>query len=258
MNDDFCLNKPQLHYLRQVAIQSAAALAALGITWPHYYSLQEPLPWLTVSILIGSMALLFAAITRQFWWWRVIHAVFAPATYVVSKLQFAPEWYLLASATLFLVYRGALSGQIPLYFSNAQSASALIRFFADNPPGRFIDLGAGIGSVAGPFAKAFEHSHVTGVENAYIPWLIGRARTFRMNNCQWSLSNLWDVPLMKYDVVYAFLSPTPMASLWVKITKEMRPGSLFISNSFPVPERAASFVIEVNDKRRTRLFCYRV
>lgn len=258
MNDDLCRDKPLLHYLHQVAIQSAAVIAVLGITWPHYYSLQEPLPWLAVSILIGSAALLFAVITRQFWWWRAIHAVFAPATYAASKLQLAPEWYLLASATLFLVYRGALSGQIPLYFSNAQSASTLIRYFADSPPGRIIDLGAGIGSVVSPLAKAFERSHVTGVENAYLPWLVGWLRTFRISNCQWSLSNLWDAPLSNYDVVYAFLSPIPMANLWVKITKEMRPGSLFISNSFPVPEHAASFVIEVNDKRGTRLFCYRV
>ena len=107
-------------------------------------------------------------------------------------------------------------------------------------------------------SKALERTHVTGIENAYLPWLIGRLRTAQRNNCKWLLSNLWDVPLSGYDVVYAFLSPAPMANLWVKISKEMQPGSLFISNSFPVPERAADFVIEVNDKRRTRLFFYRV
>ena len=37
------------------------------------------------------------------------------------------------------------------------------------------------------------------------------------------------------DVVYAFLSPAPMPRLWEKVQREMRPGTLFISNRFIVP-----------------------
>jgi hypothetical protein len=42
-------------------------------------------------------------------------------------------------------------------------------------------------------------------------------------------------PLAGQDVVYAFLSPAPMKQLWAKAQAEMTPGSLFVSNSFPVP-----------------------
>ncbi len=46
-----------------------------------------------------------------------------------------------------------------------------------------------------------------------------------------------------------------MAELWEKVRREMRPGSLFVSNSFPVPEVEAAQVIEVPHSPR-RLYCY--
>jgi hypothetical protein len=57
-------------------------------------------------------------------------------------------------------------------------------------------------------------------------------------------------------VVYAFLSPAPMPRLWEKICAEMKPGSLFISNSFPVPGQAPDRVIEVDCSPPRPLYCY--
>lgn len=257
MNDQRLPRESHSHS-RHIALQLAAVLSVLGVAWPCYFFLRKPFPGLEVSILIGVVALLFASLTRQFWWWKTIHAIFAPAAYALLKLQITPEWYLLAFAILFLFYRGALSGQIPLYFSNRQSAAALIRFLSNNPRAKIIDLGAGIGSVVCPLARALRSAQVDGVENAHVPWLIGRLRTARQGNCRWSLGDFWKVSLADYDVVYAFLSPAPMSELWLKINREMQPGSLFISNSFQVPGQEASFVIEVDDTRKTRMFCYRV
>lgn len=70
------------------------------------------------------------------------------------------------------------------------------------------------------------------------------------------MANLWQENLTDYDVVYAFLSPTPMNALWDKVQREMRPGSLFISNSFAIPEVATSHIVEVDDARGTKLYCY--
>ena len=58
-------------------------------------------------------------------------------------------------------------------------------------------------------------------------------------------------------MVYAFLSPVPMTALWNKVEKEMKPGGLFISNSFPVPDIEPSEIVEVDDERQTQLYCYR-
>ncbi len=58
--------------------------------------------------------------------------------------------------------------------------------------------------------------------------------------------------------MYAFLSPVPMPAVWAKAIAEMRPGSLLVSNSFEVPGHEADAVIEVGDRRGTRLFLYRM
>ena len=47
--------------------------------------------------------------------------------------------------------------------------------------------------------------------------------------------DFWPRHLGEFDVVYAFLSPAPMPALWAKAVREMRPGSLLVSNTFTVP-----------------------
>ena len=81
----------------------------------------------------------------------------------------------------------------------------------------------------------------------------------------WGLTNMtvrrgdfWQEPLNGYDFVYAFLSPAPMPRLWHKACAEMASGALLVSNSFAVPDLAPTHVIEVNDRRATRLYLYRI
>lgn len=258
MNDNSHHSRPLFPHLRQAVLQFAAVFAVLSVAWPYYALRQQPVPWLETSLLIGALAFLLASLTRQYWWWWLIHAFFAPAAAFFSLLDIAPGWYLSAFALMLLIYRGALSSQVPLYLSSRQTARALLDAFADKPPARFIDLGAGIGSIVCPLAKALNGSLVFAVENSFLPWAIGRLRATRLRNCRWSLGSFWQTSLANYDVAYAFLSPVPMADLWTKAQNEMRPGTLFISNSFPVPGIEASFAIDVDDSRRTRLYCYRV
>ena len=243
--------------LRQLALQLAAALAVLSLAWPYYGIRNEQLPWPLTALAIGGVALLFASLTGQAWWWRLIHALFAPLAWAASTLDIDPGWYLLLLIVLLLVYRGALGGQVPLYLSNGPTAASLAEITADLPEMRFIDLGAGIGSVLGPLARQRPQAHFTGVENAPATWAIGRLRTSALANCEWRWGNIWRTELRDYDVVYAFLSPAPMRALWEKVQQEMPPGTLFISNSFAVPGIAAEQIIEVDDARQTRLYCYR-
>ena len=146
---------------------------------------------------------------------------------------------------------------MPLYLSNADTATALAELIADRPQLRFLDLGAGVGSVLRPLATTRQDAFFTGIENAPATWLAGRLRTAGLANCDWRWGDIWQARLADYDVVYAFLSPAAMPALWQKIETEMPPGSLFISNSFAVPDIEASEIFEVDDGRKTRLYCYR-
>ena len=247
--------RPQI---RQLALQMAAVFVVLSLAWPYYAIRGEELPWPQTAVAIAGIAVFLARLTRQPWWWRIIHAFFAPLAWCVSSLAIDPRWFLFAFLLLLLVYRGALTGQIPLYLSSRASAAALLDLTADCRDLHFLDLGAGIGSVLIPLARARPDAHFTGVENAPATWLAGRLRTARLSNCEWRWGDIWRCDLHAYDVVYAFLSPSPMAALWQKAKREMRPGTLFVSNHFAVPDVEASSVVEVADGRQTLLYCYRI
>lgn len=176
--------------------------------------------------------------------------------WLVSSLDIDPGWFLAAFISTLLVFRGALEGRIPLYTSNKATALALGSMIADQHGLRFIDLGAGLGSVVSRLAESRLDLSVTGIENAPLTWLVGRLRTLRKTNCDWLWGDLWHIDLSRFDVVYAFLSPSPMPDLWSKVVQEMRPGTIFISNSFTIPGRSADKVIAIDDARQTRLYCY--
>lgn len=244
--------------LRQLALQGAAVILVLSLAWPYYGLNAELMPWLQTSLAIGGVALLLATVTRQAWWWRLIHAVFMPLVLFTHGLAIDPGWFLLAAILMLLVYRGALSGQVPLYLSNRETVQALGELLIERGPCRFLDLGAGLGSTLVPLADALPEHRFTGVENAPATWLAGRFFSLGRANIDWLWGDLWLAQLDNFDVVYAFLSPVPMPRLWEKVSVEMTPGKLFVSNSFPVPGVTPERVIEVDCRPPRQLYCYRI
>ena len=242
--------------IRQLALQGAAVILVLSLAWPYFGLHGEAMPWRETSLAIGGAALLFATLSRQPWWWRVIHAGFMPLVWFTQSLAIDPGWFLFAAILLLLVYRGALTGQVPLYLSNKQTVQALAELLAERGGSRFLDLGAGLGSTTVPLADALPDSHFTGYENAPLTWLVGLVLSVGRPNIRWRWDDLWQADLGDYDVVYAFLSPAPMPRLWDKVQAEMKPGSLFISNSFPVPGVTPARVIEVDCIPSRPLYCY--
>ncbi len=247
-----------LHQVRHIAIQTAGLLIYLALAWPYFGFKGEDLPWPESTYAIGICAFLIATAARQPWWWRIIHLAFVPLLWKTSQFGIEPGWFLLAFIGLLLIYRGAAADRIPLYLSNTHALAALNELLAERHCQQFIDLGAGIGSAVAPLAATFPASKFTGVENAPASWLFGYLRTRGLTNCRWQYQSLWDTPLTEADMVYAFLSPEPMSQLWLKAEQEMRPGTLFISNSFPVPDRSPSFTIELDGKRQACLYCYEI
>ena len=238
-----------------MALQFAAVFTVISLGWPYFALRGTTLPWPATAFAIGGIALSIAIITRQSWWWKIIHTVFTPLAWAVAQLSIDPVWFLLAFGAMFLIYRGAISEQIPLYLTNTSTTLALHTFISGRGRVSFIDLGAGTGSVIKPLSKAFPEHRFTGVENAPASWLLGYLRTVSQPNCHWQWGSIWRTDLTEFDVVYAYLSPTPMSALWEKIRREMRPGSLFISNSFPVEEAEPSQTIEISEGK-SRLYCY--
>jgi SAM-dependent methyltransferase len=125
----------------------------------------------------------------------------------------------------------------------------------DRPPS-VLDLGSGTGSLLRPLARLRPDCRCEGVESAPAPYLLSRLLARHQPNIALARGDFFKMPWGDYDLVYAFLSPVPMQAVWDKARAELRPGALLVSNSFPVGGVEPEQVIEVPDRRRTRLYCY--
>jgi hypothetical protein len=210
-----------------------------------------------LALVQGAAAALWSGVLRQPYWWVPIHLLFLPAAIAMLTLQL-PSWlYLLIVLLLALIFWGTVKGDVPLFLSSSVVADALAAIVDRENAGAFTDLGAGVGSIAVPLAQN-RTIIVDAWERAPLPWLITAWRCRKLPNVAVNRASLWGCDLAGYDVVFAFLSPAVMAELGEKVRREMRPGSLFISSSFPIPDWQPESVVQIEDRRRTKLFCYRV
>jgi hypothetical protein len=226
----------------------ALAVAALPLT------LGAPLPLPALAVLVGLVAAALATYWRLPSWWRLINLTFVPLLWLGLAADLDSRWFLAGFLVLALTSLGAVRTRVPLYLSSAAAARELARRLPEN--GHLMDLGCGLGGPLASVRRARPDARLAGVEAAPLNWLVARLRL--RGRADIRLGSLWDADLSACDVVYAYLSPAPMARLWQKAKAEMKPGSLFISNSFPVPGLAFDEVIELDDLSRSRLLIRRM
>ncbi|MDP3878346.1 MAG: hypothetical protein Q8Q50_15325 [Methylobacter sp.] len=234
--------------------QALGLALALGLSW----LLPALLHGATRLLLLqGAAAAICSVVLRQRYWWLVIHLLFLPSAIALLTVQL-PSWlYLMLVLLLALVFWGTIKGDVPLFLSSNAVADALANMVDSEQAKTFADLGAGLGSVAVPLARQRDIS-VDAIEHAPLPWLITAWRCRKLPHTTVKRSSLWQRDLARYDLLFAFLSPAVMVELGEKVRREMRPGSLFVSSSFAIPDWQPEAVLQLEDRRRTKLFCYRV
>lgn len=226
-----------------------------------------PLPWL-ILLVAGS-----AATLAWYWhlpvWWRYINLLFLPLIGLSLFLQsrfpgIDPNWFLAGFLLLVVTSIGAVLTRVPLYLSSPRAAEELARRLPKN--GRLIDLGCGLGGPLLHVQRNRTDAQLTGIEAAPLNWLVAKLRLRAMGSqADIRLGNLWDANLAEYDIVYAYLSPAPMARLWDKALLEMKPGSMFISNTFAISDADAGFdadeivdIAKPGDLSHARLLIWRM
>lgn len=239
------------------------ALAAQLLAWLLVAAgcivLGRPLaPSLSLATLQGALAAGIGVLLKSERWWMAIHLAFSPALVAALRLDLPPAVPLAVLAGLTFVFWTTFRGEVPLFLSSRAVADALLDLLPPHPGLRVIDLGAGTGGLLRQLAQARGDAHFTGIEHAPFPWLAARLNARGLANLAIRRADLWRQPLDGQDVVYVFLSPRVMPRLWQKARADMRPGSLLVSSSFPVPDVAPERVVEVADRRGTRLYCYRM
>ncbi len=222
----------------------AAALLGAGLAIPLF----------PLALLVGVSAAALAVFWGLPVWWRPINLLFVPLLYLGLRAELDAGWYLAGFLLLALTSLGTVRTRVPLFLSSARAADELARRLPRN--GSLCDLGCGLG---GPLARIHGQrpdAKLAGVEAAPLNWLVSRLRLRARADIR--LGSLWDADLSGFDVVYAYLSPAPMARLWAKAQAEMKPGSLFVSNSFAVPGLDFDEVVELDDLARSRLLIRRM
>jgi hypothetical protein len=237
-----------------ILAQIFGALIALGLIALLYRKLFS-LP-LAVACLQGVCAAFVSHRLEAPRWWLPIHLAFMPLVVLASSLDIAPGWYLAAFALALLIFWRTDRSRVPLYLSNRETARAVAALLPPEPC-RLVDLGCGNGGLIRHLAGLRPDCSFVGIEHAPLPWLWARLSCAGLGNCRVEYGDFWKRSLAEFHVAYAFLSPVPMTRLWVKIGNEMQSGALLISNSFGIPELAPDKVVDVEDRRATRLLCYR-
>ncbi|MDR2208034.1 MAG: class I SAM-dependent methyltransferase [Azoarcus sp.] len=233
------------------------ALFAQLCGWGAVWLLGQLLPdgvWMlafsqAVAATLAAMAL------RSTRWWLAIHFVFTPLAFAAHALEIPPAAWLAAFVVFALIFWSSYRTQVPLFLSNRQTACAVAGLL---PPGpiEVLDIGCGIGSFLAAFAQQRRDARLTGIESAPVPFALSRIRKHPAITV--IRGDFFAHSWAGYDLVYAFLSPVPMADVWEKARREMKPGSLLVSNSFGIPGIEPDRVIEVADRRQTRLLVFAI
>lgn len=210
---------------------------------------------LVAALLQGITAAAISHLLGAPRWWLTIHLGFLPLAVLAQSLTLPPWLWLAGFVLLLLVFWRTDQSRVPLYLSNAATATALAALLPARPC-RVIDLGCGDGALLRRLARARPDCCFVGIEHAPLTWLWARLAATGLENLTIQRGDFWPLPLAGFDLVYAFLSPAPMPRLWAKAQAEMAPAALLVSNSFEVPGIVAGSMVAVTDRRQTRLHCY--
>jgi hypothetical protein len=220
---------------------------------------QFALPLWQLALVQGVFAAMLSRAAHQPAWWPPLHAVFLPGVVLAQTAHLPAAVYLAAFVLLLLFYWSSFRTRVPLYLSDSRAWSALPPLLPQSGDFRFIDLGSGLGGVPLYLETRCPRGRFYGTEIAPAPWLISRLRAwFRRSRVRFLRRDYSTLDLAEFDVVFAFLSPAAMPALWRQTAAQMRPGSVFISLSFPVDGRQPDRVITLATGRRHTLYVWRM
>lgn len=214
---------------------------------------------LELAMLQGLIAVSMSYLLQLPLWWIPIHLIFTPALVAALALVLSPLWFLAGFLLIVLIYGKTYQTQVPLFFTSQEAAEALASLLPGQKSFFFIDLGCGYGGLLNKLGEVRPNGTFHGIETALLPFLLGKLQVMTSaSDMTFRWGDFWQHSLSSYDVVYAYLSPVPMQALWDKACREMRPGSMLISNSFVVPGVKPDKIVELCDCTGSVLYVWRI
>jgi len=223
---------------------------------PHLgYSI--PIFWLMLSQGIVAAAISYAV--KFSYWWVFIQLV-SPPLLVVGLAFSLPIWsFPVILIVLLLVFWNVAVNRVPLYLTNSKTSTKLVSLLPKQKGLMVADLGSGLAGTLREMAEQRPDQQFFGFETAPLPFLFSwlLIQFSGSKNVSVRFKSFWSVDLAEFDVLYCFLSPVPMEKLHAKAMSELKEGSLFISNSFTVPNHKPDRTVTVKDGRKTKLLVWK-
>lgn len=106
---------------------------------------------------------------------------------------------------------------------------------ADLTPGEvFMEAGCGTGQFL-EYVARHSGARTHGVELSPMLYLRSRWRARKTPGMTVECRNLLRADYQRADTVYCYLLPHALSKLYAKVSRELKPGSFFLSYAFPVP-----------------------
>ncbi|MFT6558839.1 class I SAM-dependent methyltransferase [Sneathiella sp.] len=217
-----------------------------------------PLFWQLV--LQGGFAAAISFALGQSYWWVIIQ-FFGPPLLIIGLIVNVPIWvYPVVLVLLLATFWNVAVNRVPLYLTNDLTAQKIETLLPKRDGLQVIDLGSGLGGTMRQIGKNQPGHFFFGAESAPAPFIVSVIlnKVSGAKNVRFLFGSFWKLDLEQFDVVYCFLSPVPMSALFEKAKSEMKPGSLFISNSFQVPGHKPDRTVTVKDGRKTKLLIWKI
>jgi hypothetical protein len=239
-------------WLRAPAIRAALIqCGALPLTAALLYVLAEfhlEVNLLTAALAQGALAGLITHKLGMASWWRLIQFLFPLAVLTTLALHL-PSWvFLLAFLLLLGLYWSTFRTQVPYYPSQAAVWDAVRQLLPPEQPGRalnLIDIGSGLGGAVLYWSRLRPDARCSGIELAPFPWLTSWLRARLSGSAaRFILGDYEKLDFSQYDLVFAYLSPAPMAALWRKAQAELKPGAVLVSLEFDIPGHAPARTLQ--------------
>ena len=175
----------------------------------------------------------------------------------MESLLIAGAALFIASVALGLLVYSFVAGVAPIPTSPKVTAKIMGALPTDLK-GNIFELGSGWGTLAYALAKRFPACTVIAYEISPIPWFICKLRLalFPQPNITLRRADFHTASLDQAAVIICFLFPGCMKKLGPKLQKELPPGALVVSHTWPIPGWLPEAVHQADDWHSSRVYEY--
>lgn len=191
--------------------------------------------------------------------WRVVNLLL-PISLAISVAAPLPGWiFAIPFIALALIHAPALWTRVPYYPTSRATYPLLLAELPPEQPFVFADIGCGCGDLLVFLKRHRPLGTYVGVEISPVPYVVSKIKSILFGGGAITIrfQDLQRLDLSTFDFVYAFLSPAAMTKVWEKARLEMRPGAVFITNSFEVSAQP-DYTVPVRDAKQSSLFVHRI